>query len=259
MKYTKRVSALFPLRHPRRCGTQGNPALPPGIEGVEVKKVYYIRMRNAALFASAALLLVTTIPAGAQQSRASSRGSVLDAHEGLTVTAEPWTSAEQYKEKFHKKSPLDAGIIAIRVSFRNDTNESIRIALSRIRLSFNLDENNHQELPPMKSEDVADAILKPGGKDPTASRSRIPLPIPTRKSGGRDKKWTELKDEAEIAGVRDGVVAPHSTTEGLLYFDLAGQFDLLSSAHLYIPELVALETNHPLMYFDLDLNPSATH
>src|SRR5579884_2450140 len=132
-------------------------------------------MRNAALFASAALLLVTTIPAGAQQSRASSRGSVMDAHEGLTVTAEPWTSAEQYKEKFHKKSPLDAGIIAIRVSFRNDTNESIRIALSRIRLSFNLDENNHQELPPMKSEDVADAILKPGGKDPTASRSRIPL------------------------------------------------------------------------------------
>jgi hypothetical protein len=40
----------------------------------------------------------------------------------------------------------------------------------------------------------------------------------------------------------------------LLYFDLQGQFDLLSTAHLYIPDVRALEKNHPLLYFEIDLS-----
>ena len=219
-------------------------------------KVYYNRMRNAAL-AALPFLLLTPSPAAAQQPRAPLRTSALDAHEGMTVSAQPWTSAEQYKQKFGKKSPYAAGIIAIHVSFRNDTNESIRIGLGRIRMTLNLDENNRQELEPLTPEELADAVLKPGAKDPSASRSRFPLPIPTPKSGGRDKKWNELKQTAEDAGARAGIVAPHTTAEGLLYFDLRGQFDLLNNARLYIPELVALETNHALLYFDLDLSGSS--
>ena len=218
-----------------------------------MQKVYYKRMRKAAPPASAVLLLALALPAASQQTPAPTRASVLDAHEGLTVSAAPWTSAEQYKEKFHKKSPFESGIVAIHVSFRNDTNQSIRIGLGHIRLSLNIDENNRQELRPMTAEDVADAVYRPG--DPSASRSRFPLPVPLPKSS-RDKKWNDLKLAAEDAGVRAGVVAPHTTAEGLLYFDLRGQFDLLNNAHLYIPDLVALETNHPLLYFELDLSRS---
>jgi hypothetical protein len=51
-------------------------------------------------------------------------------------------------------------------------------------------------------------------------------------------------------------VAPHSTVQGLLYFDLRGQFDLLSTAHLYVPDLLVMEKNRSLMYFEIDLSRS---
>jgi hypothetical protein len=44
-----------------------------------------------------------------------------------------------------------------------------------------------------------------------------------------------------------------------MYFDLQGQFDLLSTAHLYIPELLDLEKNRSLTYFELDLSRSAAN
>lgn len=218
-----------------------------------MQKAYYKRMGNAALPAAAVLLLAAVNPACAQQPPHPTRAAVLDAHEGMTISAEPWLFAEQYKQKFHKKSPFESGIVAIRVSFRNDTNQSIRIGLSRIRLSLNLDESDRQELRPLSAEDVADTVYRPG--DPSSSRSRFPLPVPVPKTS-RDKKWTDIKQAAEEAGMRAGVVAPHTTAEGLLYFDLRGQFDLMDSAHLYIPDLVALETNHALLYFELDLSRS---
>jgi hypothetical protein len=40
----------------------------------------------------------------------------------------------------------------------------------------------------------------------------------------------------------------------LLYFDLQGQLDLLNTAHLYVPDVRALEKNHPLVYFEIDLS-----
>ena len=70
---------------------------------------------------------------------------------------------------------------------------------------------------------------------------------------------SELSKQAEEAGFRDGVIAPNSTAQGLLYFDLQGQLDLLSNARLYVPELVALEKNHGLLFFDIDLSRASAH
>jgi hypothetical protein len=42
--------------------------------------------------------------------------------------------------------------------------------------------------------------------------------------------------------------------QGLLYFDMQGQFDLLKTAHLYIPDVRSLEKNHTLLYFEIDLS-----
>lgn len=218
-------------------------------------KVYYKRLRNAALPALGILMLCAN--GNSQQSSPPMKASVLDAHEGMTVGLEPWTSPEQYKQAFPKNSPYSAGIVAIRISFRNDTNESIRIGLSRIRMTLNIDENDRQELLPLTSEELADAVLKPAAKGPSSPRTRLPIPLPSSK-GGRDKKWVELKKAAEDAGLHTGVVAPHTAADGLLYFDLRGQFDLLNSARIYIPDLVALESNRTLMYFELDLGTSPT-
>ena len=208
-------------------------------------------LRPLALVALAAVPLRS--PAYAQQQSVAKpiTTSSLDSHEGLTVAADPWLSAERYKSAFPKKSPYSAGILAIKVTFRNDSDESIKIGLERIRLNLTFDENNRQDLPALTSEQLADAVLHPRLKGP--SRTRLPIPVPTS-PGGRDKHWEEYKKLAEDAGLHASVVAPHKSIEGLLYFDMQNQFDLLSNAHLYIPDLLALEKNQALMYFDIDLS-----
>lgn len=224
-----------------------------------MQKVYYNPMKTTQRVAP--LLFVSfVLPAilAAQQQPASKpiTTSSLDSHEGLTIAADPWLSAERYKSTFPKKSPYAAGVLAVKVTVRNDSGDSIKVGLERIRLNLVFDENNRQELPALTSEQLADAVLRPRVKSP--SQSRFPIPLPSS-AGGRDKSWDQYKKQAEDAGLHAGVVAPHSTVEGLLYFDLQNQFDLLSNARLYIPDLIALEKNRALMYFDIDLSRPGAH
>jgi hypothetical protein len=198
---------------------------------------------------ASSLFLLAASP-GSQQ--ATLRTASLESHEGMTISALPWTDAAKYKDKFPKKSPYAAGIVAVEVSFRNDSDESVKISLSRIRLTVHLDAENTQELPSLSPEELVQVVLRPGGKDPTAKRNKIPLPVPNPK-GGNGKNADELQRQAQEASVPTGVVAPHTTVKGLLYFDLQSQFDLLETAHLYVPELVLMRGNRALTYFDIDL------
>jgi hypothetical protein len=219
-----------------------------------MRKVYYNPMRKLTLILALLAGSLAVARQGASQQPASLKTTSLESHEGMTITAQPWTNPAQYKEKFPKKSPYAAGIIAIQVVFRNDSEESMKINLERIRLNVNLSEEDHQGLYPLTSEQGADAITHPGAKDPTAKRFPIPMGGP---KVGKDKKWTEVEQCLRDAGVHASIVAPHSSVQGLLYFDLRNQFDLLNTAHLYVPEIVAIEKNHGLMYFEIDLSRSA--
>jgi len=216
-----------------------------------MRKVYYTPARKLTLF----LLVLVVLPCVADkahaQQTASLKTSALESHEGLTISALPWSNPAQYKEKFHRKSPYAAGIVALQVTFRNDSDDSLKVSLERIRLNVTLSEEDHQALNPLSSDQAADVILKPATKDLT--RSRFPIPLGGPKVG-RDKKWVELEQELRDAGVKASVVAPHSSVQGLLYFDLQSQFDLLSNARLYVPNIVALEKNHELLYFEIDLS-----
>jgi hypothetical protein len=222
-----------------------------------MRKVYYNSMRKLSRTVPfLAACLAGAAAANPQQGTGqqdSLKTTSLETHEGLTISARPWTDASLYKEKFPKKSPYAAGILAMQVVFRNDSDQSMKVSLDRIRLSFLIDQDTRQELQSLTPGQVADEILKPGGKDPSKSRSKIPLPVSIPHSGN-DKKWTELQQQAEIAGVPASVIAPHSTVQGLLYFDLQGQFDLLNGAHLYVPDVVAMENNRSLTYFEIDLS-----
>jgi len=235
---------------------QGNPDRPPGIEGVVARKVYYNLMRNpaVALPSLVACLAFAGVLVAGPSPQASLKAASLESHEGLTVSALPWTDPAQYKEKFPKKSPFAGGVLAVQVAFRNDSDDSVRINLERIRLTVQIDSDNRQEVQSLNSEELADAVLKPKVKDPTASRGPR-LPIPTGGSkGGRDKHWTELQTEAQNASVPTSVVAAHGTVQGLLYFDLQNQFALLQSAHLYVPQLVQMQSGRALTFFDIDLS-----
>jgi hypothetical protein len=221
-------------------------------------KVYYSLMRKPVTALPCPVvcaLALAGLALGGQPPQASLKAASLESHEGLTVSALPWTDPAQYKEKFPKKSPLDGGVLAVQVSFRNDSDDSVRVNLERIRLTVQLGDDNRQEVPSLNSEELADAVLKPKGKDPTASRgAKLPIPVGHSSKGGRDKHWAELQTEAQNAGVPTSVVAAHSTVQGLLYFDLQDQFDLLQNAHLYVPQLVQMQSGRALTFFDIDLS-----
>jgi len=238
----------------RRRATQGNPAYPPGIEGVKMRKVYYNPARKLILLLSISTLLLLSANEVATQQPTSLKTSALESHEGMTITAQPWIDPELYKQKFHKKSPYAAGIVAVQVAFRNDSDDSMKVNLERIRLNVTLSEEDQQALNPLTSEQATDAILKPGAKNITQRRFPIPLGGP---KVGHDKKWIEVEQELRDAGVHASIIAPHNVVQGLLYFDVRNQFDLLNTAHLYLPEVVAIEKNRALMYFEIDLSRAA--
>ena len=219
-----------------------------------MRKVYYNPMRKLTLILAFLASQSLFAQKGASQQPSSLKTASLESHEGMTITARPWTDPAPYKEKFQKKSPFEAGIAAVQVAFRNDSDDSLKINLERIRLNVSLSEEDHQSLYPLTSEQAADVITHPGSKNVTAKRLPIPLGGPKM---GHDKKWVEVEKSLSDAGVQASVVAPHSTVQGLLYFDLRSQFDLLNSAHLYVPEIVAIEKNRGLMYFEIDLSRSA--
>jgi hypothetical protein len=210
-------------------------------------------MRNLAIIVPfLAVALFSNVPA-ARQAQTTMKAAALESHEGVTISAQPWTDAVNYKAKFPKKSPLASGIVAIDTVIRNDSDESMKVDLEQIRLNVTLSEDNRQALRSLTPDDVADVVTDTKKKDPTATR-RSPIPIPTGPKVGRDKHWTEMQKAAADAAVSGSVVAPHHSVQGLLYFDLQGQLDLLSTAHLYIPDVRSLEKNHPLVYFEIDLS-----
>ena len=216
-----------------------------------MRKFYYNSSRKLILFVPALMALLLAPTRTRAQSQDSLKTSALESHEGMTISARPWTAPALYKEKFHKKSPYTAGIVGVQVTFRNDSDDSLKVNLERIRLNITLSEDNRQALDPLTSEQAADVILRPSAKN--IGRSRFPIPIGGPKVG-HDKKWVEVEQELREAGVKASIVAPHSSVQGLLYFDLRGQFDLLNSSRLYIPDVVALEKNRGLLYFEIDLS-----
>ncbi len=224
-----------------------------------MQTVYYIFMRKLSPSVLLPLLTACLVPALAQQPAAPVPAPIQDSHEKMTIGIDPWTVASRYKERFPKRSPFSKGVVALRVSFRNDSDEGIKIDLPHIRLLLQLNEDERQELEPLTADEVADTVLlKNNGKDPTSKR--IPLPIPIGKATpSRDKNWTDFRDDCQNAGVPSSVVAAHGTVEGLLYFDLRGEVELLRNARLYVPNLTMMGTKQPLSYFDIPLGASAAN
>src|SRR5438034_50164 len=90
-----------------RRATQGNPAQPPGIEGVEMRKVYYNPMRKLTLIVAFLGAPLLNAQRGASQQPASLKTASLESHEGMTITARPWTDrSEEHTSELQSHSDL---------------------------------------------------------------------------------------------------------------------------------------------------------
>ncbi len=176
-----------------------------------------------------------------------------DAHEGLLIAADPYLDAARYKERFGKKNPHAAGILAIEVYFRNDTDKPIELDLESIRLILTPPDIRRQRFGALAAEDVADRILNKGGPNPTTSR--VPLPVPGRgpKPPGHTKEWNELVTTLRATAFETDLLPPHATVHGIFFFDVNYRFDWLPYAKFYAPGLKFMDSKRPLLFFEVDL------
>jgi hypothetical protein len=202
--------------------------------------------------------LAMGLPAqSASQTGTVQHASFSDSHEGVTISLDPWTTASRYKEKFPKKSPFAGGLIAIHVRIQNDNDQGIRVNPESIRLLLQIDEDHRQELEPLTPDDVADdVLLKDNGKDPTLRRNPLPIPV-GKPRPSRDANWTAMRDACQNAAIPSKIIGGHSFVEGLLYFNLRGEVELLQAARLYLPSLTIMGNNQPISYFDIRLGKDA--
>ena len=189
-----------------------------------MQTVYYNLMRNLVglvVLAAVGLSAGTQSPTQDAPKTTPMKAQFTDSHEGMSIGVEPWTQASEYKQKFPKKSPFSGGVVALQMTFRNDSDESIKIDVQSIRLLLLIGEDNRQELSPLTAEDVSGhgyVVEQRKGPDTEAESFAD--------SGGkpkpsRDKNWTEFKEACQNAAVPSSVVAAHSTLAGSGVFRFA--------------------------------------
>ncbi|HJY87439.1 MAG TPA: hypothetical protein VKE24_11440 [Candidatus Acidoferrales bacterium] len=194
------------------------------------------------------LLFLSVPPLRAQSDPAS--WPAREAHEGLLIAADPYQDAARSKTRFGKKTPYEAGIVAIEVFLRNDNLQAIHVDLESIRLLVAPGRSQRQRLEPLAIEDVVDRILNKGGPNPTLTRRPLPRREP---KPGRSKEWKEVEAALRFSALETDVIPPRGTARGFLFFDLDHHYDWVSEARLYLPDLRFIENQKPLLFFELDL------
>lgn len=199
------------------------------------------------------LCLVVLSPARAQQIDVSTLPA-RDTHEGLTVAVDPYTDAARSKERFGKKHPYQAGLLAVEVIIRNDNTRPVRLDLNEVRLLLSPPGNSRQRLAPLELDVVIEKILhkEQGGPNPTVSR----LPIPRRRPD-RSKDWKEIEARLAPSVFINDILPPQATVRGFLFFDLARRFEWVPYGRLYVPDLKFMDDGQALFYFEVDLSKAA--
>jgi hypothetical protein len=177
-----------------------------------------------------------------------------DTHQGLLVAADPYTSADRYKEKFGKHTPYEGGLVAIDLFFRNDNDLPIRINLKTMQLLLSVAGYSRQRLEPLSPEEVADRVLAKPAKDPTP---RFPVPRVGPPPSKHDKNWEEFAAVVRSPALGTDLLPPHATTHGFVYFDIDRHYDWIPNARMEIPDLAFMNDPKPLFFFEIDLAPSA--
>ncbi|HEV8384581.1 MAG TPA: hypothetical protein VGQ11_06895 [Candidatus Acidoferrales bacterium] len=180
-----------------------------------------------------------------------------EAHDGLLIAADPFDDAARSKERFGKKSPHSAGILALEIYFKNETDKAVRVDLNSIRLVIESPGQERQQIHSMTVEEVANAIVYPQGLNPTAPRKPLPRPFPGGRTGNKDKDVKQVEDVLRPLALEMDIVPPRATVRGLIFFDLNGHFEKLRDSQLYVPDLAFMRDGKALMFFEVDLSKAA--
>lgn len=174
-----------------------------------------------------------------------------DSHQNFTVAANAYTDAARSKDKFSKADPYKAGILAVDTYFKNDTNYPVHVDLSAIRLNVKNSDGNLR-LPSLTLTQAAAKIAHPKG--PSAPKI---FRLPSISPPGEDSKTRDMEQKLSPLALQSDVVPPHGSIHGFLFFDVDHDFNAVSRASLYVPDVKSVASDNELIYFEVPLGTKA--
>lgn len=175
-----------------------------------------------------------------------------DSHQGLLIAADPYLTNERSVQKFGKKNPYSAGLLAIDVYLRNDTDAPLRINVETIELQIAIPGRQRQRLEWLTVGEVAYRIVLPSGAAPRRKRGPIP-----GVSGGKTKEIAKMEDSLRYLVLQSDLVGPHNTVHGFVIFDIDHHFEDTENSTLFIPDVSRYGSGDKLFFFEIDLRPAA--
>src|SRR3984885_14777063 len=167
--------------------------LKSGIEILSWNNSFMIRLNALALAAclmcSSALAQTPAAKHPSDSSATPNPSIAHDTHEGMTVTADPYTDRARAKEKFGKANPVEVGILPVEVFLRNESDHPIRVNLNTIQLEIHFQNGGQQDIDSLSPADAAYLIAHPKGP-----RGPKPSRIPSLNLPGGDKKAAQMED-----------------------------------------------------------------
>ncbi len=174
-----------------------------------------------------------------------------DSHQGLLIAADPYLTSDRSQQKFGKKHPYAAGLLAIDVFLRNDTETPLRINLDTIELRVEVPGQQRQRLESLTVQDVAYRLVLPNGPAPRERRGPIP-----GVAGGKTKEVAKMEDSLRSLMLQSDVVGPQNVIHGFVVFDVARHFEDTANSTLYIPDVSRFGSSDKLFFFEIDLKPA---
>jgi hypothetical protein len=175
-----------------------------------------------------------------------------DSHQRFLIAADPYLSSERSQQKFGKKHPYGAGVLAVDVYLRNDGDSPVKVTFDTIELRLRTPGGERLRLEALDALGAADAIVAPHGPNLQGRRSPLPGSSPVKKN----KEVQKMAQSLESLILPGDVVAPHATVHGFVFFDLGGHFDWLDRSVLYVPDVNRIPSQEKLFYFEIDLAPA---
>lgn len=172
-----------------------------------------------------------------------------DRHDGLTVSADPYTDAARSKQKFGKADPFPIGLLPVEVFLKNDTALPLHVELATVKLSLHGRDGTVQDIDHLSLQEVAAAVAHPNGPAAPGVR-RFPIGLPT----GGDKKTDKMREILQPFSLDSDLIPPMGMIRGFLFFNLSHDMTLASNASLYIPDVTKVPSNQPLMFFEVALD-----
>lgn len=167
-----------------------------------------------------------------------------DAHEGVTVAADPYDTPEKSKKAFGKYDPLKIGVLPVYVVITNSTGDALR--LDALEAQFVAADRDVAE--PIPAGTVS--LRVKGQKPPRLGSKPNPSPLP---------RLPERYDPSAIAVIVDQefvlkMVPPGETVGGFLFFDIRMRRNVLSGARLYLTHVTWARTGKDLLFFEVNFD-----